>query len=76
MRLRRHFVDEGVCGGAEASIRREGDGLELDVEVFVVNDLATVRPSPPPLRPAQIAEIMHFPLSCRACGRSSRNPYR
>ena len=39
VRLRRHFVDEGVCGGAEASIRREGDGLELDVEVFVVNDL-------------------------------------
>ena len=39
MRLRRHFVDEGVCGGAEASIRREGDGLELDVEVLVVDDL-------------------------------------
>ena len=38
-RLRRHFVDEGVCGGAEATIRRERDGLELDVEVFVVDEL-------------------------------------
>ena len=28
-----------MCGGAEASIRREGDGLELDVEVLVVDDL-------------------------------------
>ena len=31
--------DEGVCGGAEATIRRECDGLELDVEVLVADDL-------------------------------------
>ena len=38
-RFLRHLLDDGVCGGAEASIRREGDGLELDVEVLVVDDL-------------------------------------
>ena len=39
VRLRRHLLEEGVRGRAKASIRREGDGLELDVEVLVVDDL-------------------------------------